>query len=206
MNVARILYPVKVLGPGNRIGIWIAGCPRRCAGCSNPELWETQPKYEVTVFRIMQILIPLLKRRETDGVVITGGDPFFDSRELYHFLLSLEPYTKDVLVYTGYTMEEIQYGDACMKSCLDHIGVLIDGPYQEQLNYGCRMRGSSNQHIYYLRPELKQRYEVYMTSGPNRIQNFTVADGIVSVGIHSRGFNKKLISEARKRGVILGEQ
>ena len=93
-----------------------------------------------------------------------------------------------------------------MKSCLDHIGVLIDGPYQEQLNDGCRMRGSSNQHIYYLRPELKQCYEVYMTSSPNRIQNFTVADGIVSVGIHSRGFNKKLISEARKRGVILGEQ
>ena len=38
--VARILYPVKVLGPGNRVGIWLAGCDHKCLGCSNPELWE----------------------------------------------------------------------------------------------------------------------------------------------------------------------
>lgn len=42
MYIARILYPVEVLGPGKRIGIWFCGCPRRCEGCSNPELWEFQ--------------------------------------------------------------------------------------------------------------------------------------------------------------------
>lgn len=203
MNVASILYPVKVLGPGNRIGIWTAGCPRRCHNCSNPELWRTRPQYEVTVPRLMSILMPLLGREETDGVVITGGDPFFEPQELCSFLLSLGQHIDDILVYTGYTIEELRQGNEYMQSCLDHIGVLIDGPYQDQLNDGCRMRGSSNQHIHYLRPELRSRYEAYMADGPNRIQNFSVKDGIISVGIHSRGFNKELVSEARKRGVIL---
>jgi anaerobic ribonucleoside-triphosphate reductase activating protein len=205
MNIARILYPVKVLGPGNRIGIWTAGCPRRCHGCSNPELWESRPQYEVAVPKLMTMLMPLLNRRETDGVIITGGDPFFNPRELYSLLLSLGQHTDDILVYTGYTIEELRQGDRYMQLCLDHIGVLIDGPYDERRNDGCRMRGSSNQHIHYLDPGLRERYEAYMADGPNRIQNFTVADGIVSVGIHSPGFSQELASEARKRGVILSE-
>ena len=49
MYIARILYPVKVLGPGNRIGIWFAGCHHRCKGCSNPELWKVDEKYFVTI-------------------------------------------------------------------------------------------------------------------------------------------------------------
>ena len=57
MNVARILYPVQVLGPGNRIGIWVCGCARGCKGCSNPELWTAHPEYEISpddVFSLIQ--------------------------------------------------------------------------------------------------------------------------------------------------------
>lgn len=36
MYVAGILYPVEVLGPGKRIGIWFSGCLSKCKGCSNP--------------------------------------------------------------------------------------------------------------------------------------------------------------------------
>lgn len=49
MYVARILYPVMVLGPGKRIGIWFVGCRHQCKGCSNPELWETAEKYQITL-------------------------------------------------------------------------------------------------------------------------------------------------------------
>ena len=56
MNIARILYPVEVLGPGKRIGIWVCGCNRRCKGCSNPELWDQKPEYEVTHDEVMDLI------------------------------------------------------------------------------------------------------------------------------------------------------
>ena len=42
MYVSRVLYPVNVLGIGNRVGIWTSICKHKCIGCSNPELWEAK--------------------------------------------------------------------------------------------------------------------------------------------------------------------
>ena len=44
MRIGRILYPIKALGPGTRIGIWVQGCPRECPGCANPELQPEEAK------------------------------------------------------------------------------------------------------------------------------------------------------------------
>lgn len=205
MNVARVLYPVQVLGPGKRLGIWLAGCQRRCRGCSNSELWEKQEQYEIPLDGLMKLLQPILQRADMDGIIITGGDPFFQAEELFLLLKALQSYTEDILVYTGYQMQEISKGTPAMRDCLKYIGVLIDGPYVAEENNGCHLRGSANQKIYYLKPKLQARYEAYMAAGPNRIQNFAVADGIVSVGIHTRNFQKELAEAARKRGVIIGE-
>ena len=56
MYIARILYPVKVLGPGNRVGIWFDGCNHQCPGCSNPELWNTTERYETTISVVERLL------------------------------------------------------------------------------------------------------------------------------------------------------
>lgn len=36
MYVARILYPVEVLSPGKRVGIWLSGGPSKCKGVQQP--------------------------------------------------------------------------------------------------------------------------------------------------------------------------
>ena len=64
MYVARILYPVEVLGPGKRVGIWCCGCPRRCKGCSNPELWEFQERYQVSPERIFRLIQKIAEEKE----------------------------------------------------------------------------------------------------------------------------------------------
>lgn len=202
MNVARILYPIEVLGPGKRLGIWLVGCYRKCPKCSNPELWEKKSYYEVNLEDLLKIIMPILIQRHVDGIIITGGEPFNQAEELAVLLKSLEKYNDDIMVYTGYTLEELKDADIFTKECLEHIGVLIDGPYIDAFNNGVAMRGSYNQRVHIFKRSLKPKYEVYLSSSNNLIQNFITQDGIVSVGIHKRNFKEELTEKSRKKGVI----
>ena len=180
MNVARILYPVQVLGPGKRVGIWVAGCSRGCKGCSNPELWEQKPEYEVSVDRLASI------------ITISGGEPLNQPEELTKLVQILSTISSDILVYTGYQIEELRNRqDRATDSVLAHIAVLIDGEYIEEFNDGSFLRGSSNQRVHLLSEEHKEKYQRYFSEGHNQIQNFTTADGVVSVGIHHKTFTKE---------------
>ena len=82
MNIARILYPVEVLGPGKRVGIWVCGCRRGCKGCSNPELWEPRPEYEVTTEEIMSLIKRIAEANEIDGFTVSGGEPMDQAEAL----------------------------------------------------------------------------------------------------------------------------
>lgn len=188
MNVARILYPVKVLGPGNRIGIWLCGCSRGCVGCSNPELWKKQKKYEISVDRLVDIISQLAKEHPVDGFTITGGEPFEQAQDLEMLLRNIKDISKDILVYTGFERSEIEDKIQNSIDILSHIAVLIDGPYIEENNINVALRGSSNQQIHILNECYRNEYDEYLKEHRNRIQNFTTTDGVVSVGIHKPGF------------------
>ena len=182
MYIARILYPVEVLGPGKRIGIWFCGCSRRCKGCSNPELWEFQERYKVDFSVVKKLIQQICEQNPVDGFTLTGGDPIYryeDFRRLVDFLSAID---EDILVYTGYKKEELQ------DKSLDKIAVLIDGEYIEERNNGAVLRGSDNQQIHILNESLRKKYENYLLTATNQIQNFATADGYVSVGIHNKGF------------------
>lgn len=184
MYIARILYPVKVLGPGNRIGIWVCGCPHRCPGCSNPELWEFQERYHTTLDTVMELIRSISRQAPVDGFTITGGEPFYQYDELNQLVSQLQEISPDILVYSGYTKEQLADKD------LTHIAVLVDGPYIENRNTNVPLRGSDNQTIHILKDEFRKKYEDYLSSTHNQIQNFTTKDGIISVGIHKPDFAK----------------
>ena len=198
MYVARILYPVKVLGPGNRVAIWMVGCKHGCKGCSNPELWEVQDKYQISIESVMALIKQIAKENVIDGFTITGGDPFEQTAELKELLLQMYEISSDILVYTGYEYKDIKekYNDV-----LSLISVLIDGKYEEDKNYASCLIGSDNQQIYYLNTELKSLYEEYMSRTKNQIQNFTSSDGIISVGIHRPNYQQELENAVAKKGL-----
>lgn len=199
MYIARILYPVEVLGPGKRIGIWFAGCHHHCKGCSNPELWEQPEKYHVSVDTVMALVNSIAEQHQVDGFTLTGGDPMEQADELLPLLERLSAISKDILVYTGFLYNEIRDKDV-----LEYISVLIDGPYQEGNNHGQKLIGSDNQTIHYLNPAIKEKYSNYLTDGESQIQNFTSVDGIVSVGIHRVGYEQDLDKHVKERGLKNG--
>ena len=182
MYVARVLYPVEVLGPGKRVGIWFCGCPRRCKGCSNPELWELQERYITTPETVFEMIQTISSNHTIDGFTITGGDPFFQPEDLKKLLDMLKEISDDIIVYTGYRLSELD------KDILTNISVLIDGEYIEELNDNSFLKGSSNQEIHILDKAKEDKYMLYLSTESNKLQNFFTSDGMVSVGIHRPNF------------------
>ena len=191
MNLARILYPVQVLGPGNRIGIWLCGCNRACKGCSNPELWVQREELEINVQDVVSLVRKINESHKVDGFTISGGEPFLQSDELLLLLSYLTPISTDILIYTGYRLEELrELNSKSINGILDSAAVIIDGAYIEDLNNGSVLRGSSNQQIHILNADYEDLYRMYLTNTQNQIQNFSTTDGVVSVGIHRKTFGR----------------
>lgn len=196
MYVARVLYPVEVLGPGKRIGIWFCGCPRRCKGCSNPELWELQDRYLTSPKQVFELVMQIAKSYPIEGFTLTGGDPLYQADDLQELIRLLQTISDDILVYTGYSITEIN------SEHLRGIAVLIDGEYIEGRNNDCILRGSDNQIIHILDPNYKEKYEEYLLQSTNQIQNFMTSDGVISVGIHKPNFMNELQKAVLGKGLV----
>ena len=180
----RVLYPVTALGPGNRLALWVSGCRRHCFHCANPELWERRPEQRVRVERLLPALNQLLREKCPDGITITGGEPFDQARALCDLLDGMEALPGDILIYTGYQLEELSERKEESR-LLERVSVLIDGPYREEENQrSVVLRGSGNQRIWYFDPGQKERYQTYLQQG-RQIQNFVYDYRILSVGIHT---------------------
>ena len=198
MYIARVLYPLEVLGPGKRIGIWTCGCPHKCEGCANPELWEVDESRNIGIPVLLDLIRRIQSDNRVDGFTITGGEPFFQKEELKALLESLSYLSDDILVFTGYYKEQLNDLD------LKHISVLIDGPYIKEKNNGLTLRGSSNQRIHILDERCKELYATYLTEEHSRIQNFLDGTSVISVGIHQPDFAETIGQRMEKRGIIEG--
>lgn len=188
MELDRILFPIKSLGPGNRIVIWTLGCTKYCYKCTNPELWEKNKEKTLSIESIKKIITSICNKYKIDGFTITGGDPLEQFHDLLPLLQWLNTISKDILVYTGYN-----YRDFCKSITLEEkisfeksVGVLIDGPYIDSLNSeDCILRGSLNQQILFFNDDLKELYNSYLSES-RKIQNIYYKEKLISVGIHNR--------------------
>lgn len=156
LSVARIYYPVKTLGPGNRIGIWTAGCSRNCVGCISPELQAVEAGQAMSSHEIIGIIdrvgcVP-------DGFTISGGEPFLQIEALCELFEKLVLITDDILIYTGYTLNELAARhDERIARAISLCSAIVDGPYIDELNDGIGLRGSSNQRLHVFRHH--ERYQ-----------------------------------------------
>lgn len=188
MYIDRIIYPIYTLGPKKRIAIWFSGCSKRCKGCANPELWERKKSQAISLNNVKKILENAINKNDVEGITFTGGDPLeqdgLEMLELVKFLKKFE--NVDILVYTGYLKKEVEKKEN-IKEMLKLIDVLIDGRYVEKLNDNMvKLRGSSNQKIYYINENKTKLYEKYMKDNGRKLQNVYYNNKLISIGIHNR--------------------
>ena len=189
MLIERVIYPISTLGPGERIVIWTSGCSKKCHNCISQEMLLPKPEKDVPMSQLIDFIMKIIKENNVDGITISGGDPLEQPDELLELVSAVNSVCSDILVYTGYTLNELCQilPPLKMQSLKNHIAVLIDGRYIDELNDNATpLIGSINQKIHYFDSDLKPRYETYMQAEIRRIQNVFYRNNIISVGIFNR--------------------
>ncbi len=178
MQIALVVPNIKdTLGIGNRLIIYVAGCPFRCLGCETPELRETNPKFEID-YNSFIIYITSFDLCSFDGVTISGGEPFLNRSDLLKIVKYLSLYFDDICIYTGYKLEDLN--DEICKQIFSYISVLIDGNYEQELDRGEKLKGSSNQKFYFFKEKYKN---AYLTLNKEKRKMVEVIDLNVRVGL-----------------------
>lgn len=179
MRIARIYYPVHTLGPGDRLGIWMAGCPHHCEDCMSADLRDMESGRQLSVEDVLTIIDSLPHR--PDGFTISGGEPFAQTEELLQLLCELHTLSDDIIVFTGFLLEDlIEKDEKYMSKLLMYCSMLVDGLYIPTLNDGKGLRGSSNQQFHIFRNH--ERYQ-NLEEWPRGVQGVRFGNSFLSIGI-----------------------
>ena len=144
-------------GPGLRYTIFTQGCPHHCPSCHNPQSWDEKGGYEEDIEKIVQEII---NNSLLDGVTLSGGEPFMQCLPLITLLKQLKQQTSlHIMIYSGYTYEEIlQLGELAL-TLLSLCDTLVDGRFIQSLkSLELLYKGSSNQRIIDVQKSLKNGY------------------------------------------------
>ena len=146
MRIASTISDSIVDGPGLRFTVFTQGCPHGCPGCHNHETHDPDGGREEGVEALAERLAanPL-----TDGLTLSGGEPFLQGMECAALARLAHGQGKNVWTYTGYTFEALlAAGRADWNALLAETDVLVDGPFLlAQKSYSARFRGSANQRL-----------------------------------------------------------
>ena len=174
MNASRDLWvhsfawPVRALGPGRRVVLWVSGCGRRCEGCIAPELWAR----EGGVIQSTQLVAGRLLALEPtlDGITLSGGEPFDQADALAELLILLAAERPDwsVLAYSGYTLGQLRRSGPAAAALLSRIDVLIAGPFRSDRPPVHPLAGSCNQRIHLLSARGRTMNEALQASEPEQ--------------------------------------
>ena len=148
----KILTDSIVDGEGLRAVIWTQGCSHNCKGCHNPETHSFKKGFLV---EIEDIKNEIKKLDFQDGITLSGGDPFFQSKESLEIAKFAKEQGLNVWAYTGFLFEDLlKLEDA--KKLLSYIDVLVDGKFElEKKSFNIKFRGSTNQRIINVPKSLK---------------------------------------------------
>lgn len=145
-------------GPGIRYVVFAQGCPHHCPGCHNP---QTHPFEGGTAADLDEMVRQVAENPLLKGITLSGGEPFCQPEPLCELARRVKALGKDVMVYSGYTLEQLLEMGKTQPAVLELLylcDTLVDGPYLEaERDLTLCFRGSANQRILDLHRELPAR-------------------------------------------------
>jgi anaerobic ribonucleoside-triphosphate reductase activating protein len=211
LQLNKAHWPVTVLGPGKRIGLWVQGCSIGCRGCVSQDTWPTDAGKAIAVDALVQ-WCRTVTAGTLDGVTISGGEPFQQPRALAALLDALARWRSDagldfdILSYSGYPLKTLERDHAALLARLDAV---IPEPYADKLPLGGPWRGSANQPLVPLSPRGMARYAAHVDGDAAvdaRTMQVAVEGGRVwMIGIPARGDMQRVEALCASRGLTLSQ-
>jgi anaerobic ribonucleoside-triphosphate reductase activating protein len=202
-------WPVTVLGPGRRIGLWLQGCSIHCPGCVSQDTWPADPARAIAV----SDLVAWCRRTAgdaLDGITISGGEPFDQPVALAALLRALDAWRRrarldfDILCYSGYPLRALERDHGAILAALDAV---IPEPYVDRLPLVNVWRGSSNQTLVPLSARGRARYAAFVDAGAEdgrkRMQMSVEGGRVWMIGIPARGDMARVEALCAERGLAL---
>jgi anaerobic ribonucleoside-triphosphate reductase activating protein len=153
LRVATISDDTEAEGPGRRWALWLQGCPIRCPGCCNPEMFDERAG-TAWALEALEARMAAAAERGVEGITLLGGEPFAQAAGAADIARAAKARKLTVMVFSGYTLDHLrQREDAAALLALADL--LVDGPYDRERPeppppIGRRWIGSTNQVMHYL--------------------------------------------------------
>ena len=146
MRIYGLVQDSIVDGPGFRFVCFVQGCPHRCPGCHNPDSHDPAGGRELSVGEAAG---ELLKNPLTDGLTLSGGEPFAQPEDCLALARIAHAHGLNVWGYSGWTFEYLRdQGTQAQKALLAELDVLVDGPFLlAERTLDLPWRGSGNQRV-----------------------------------------------------------
>lgn len=198
LRVTMIEPKSYVAGPGVRTVIWVAGCLRRCPGCSLPQFFSFRAGNSVTIVELAE---QILQNSGIDGVTYSGGEPFEHVLPLANLSRLLRSKGLNIASYSGYTLEALQSEPERFGPLLNELHLLIDGEFRQGLAGPYLWRGSANQRVHWL--NMPAPPDPGQGSPDRRVQVSVEGKHVRISGFPSQYFRSEIAAQLERRGIIL---
>lgn len=150
LRIARTVARTEAEGPGARFAVWTQGCPLRCPGCCNPEMFAERGGVETEVASLLEAVAA--QGDEIEGITLLGGEPFAQASGCAELAAAVRSRGLSVVVFSGYTLEELRASpDPGVARLLAATDLLFDGRFErERPEPRRRWIGSANQRAHFL--------------------------------------------------------
>lgn len=150
LRVAQLVPRTEAEGPGARFALWLQGCPLRCPGCCNPEMFSSE---RGTLMSVDELVRQVLATPGLEGLTLLGGEPFVQAGPAAELCERVRAAGLSTLAFSGYTLAELRGLGPEVERLLAALDLLVDGRYEQgQPETHRRWIGSRNQIMHFLTP------------------------------------------------------